>query len=459
MQASNLTLITRIALLSAPIGNGNLGDEATVAAVIQNLRRRCPTATIYAFSANPEDTRKRHDISAFPITRPRRQSVVTGSSALGITSQAHVELPRTPRERIKATVKALPPVYTVMKAVRDTVTSVPDLFDEVIFLAKSFRRLKGTDLLIVPGSGVLSDHFGGPFNFPYMLFKWSLLTKASRTRLAFLSVGAGPLCSHLSRRLVKYSMSLARYRSCRDMTSKQVLDGLGMRNVTPVFPDLATSLQVDPTPSVPNHRRPIVGINAFPHFDFRYWPVSDAAKYQRYITMVASFASWLIDKRYQVFFFPTQIRADPPVIQDIQNLLNKHDGTDFGNSVLDVPIHNLADLTTRLATTDLVVATRFHGILLSFLFNKPVLAISNHHKMTDLMTEMGQSQYILDIDTFTRESLIERFTSLECNSDTVRRQIARCVSEHRRVLDRQYDLLLREMTDDPIPSTADQLSQ
>src|SRR5215475_5203435 len=106
MQVSNLTPITRIALLSAPIGNGNLGDEATVAAVIQNLRRRYPTATIYAFSANPDDTRKRHGISAFPITRPYRQSIVTGSSTLGITSQSHVELPRTPRERIKATLKA-----------------------------------------------------------------------------------------------------------------------------------------------------------------------------------------------------------------------------------------------------------------------------------------------------------------------------------------------------------------
>lgn len=32
----------RIGLVSPSIGNGKLGDEATVAVVIQNIRRPCP---------------------------------------------------------------------------------------------------------------------------------------------------------------------------------------------------------------------------------------------------------------------------------------------------------------------------------------------------------------------------------------------------------------------------------
>jgi polysaccharide pyruvyl transferase WcaK-like protein len=357
-------------------------------------------------------------------------------------SSATPDASRSLCESVKATLKALPVIYPVLKAIRAAATSVLDFLDEAKFLVTSFTRLKGTDLLIVPGSGVLSDHFGGPLNFPYTLLKWSLLAKVSQTRLAFLSVGAGPLNSPLSRRLVKYSLSVARYRSYRDITSKRLLDNLGVPTTAPVLPDLAASLRIDSTPSRPNNHRPIVGINAFPYFDPRYWPVSDTAKYQRYITTLTSFTSWLIHNNYKVFFFPTQIRADTLVIQDVKNLLTESGDLDLRNSLLEFPIHDVADLTARLAAIDLVVATRFHAILLSFLVNKPVLALSNHHKMADLMADMGQSQYLLDINTFFCESLIERFTTLKSNSETVKRQVAYRISEYRRALDRQYDILL-----------------
>ncbi len=52
--------------------------------------------------------------------------------------------------------------------------------------------------------------------------------------------------------------------------------------------------------------------------------------------------------------------------------------------MLEKPILTVEDLISTLYTMDLVVATRFHGILMSFLMmEKPVLATSNHHKMSE----------------------------------------------------------------------------
>ena len=48
-------------------GNKNLGDEAIVAAVIQNLRLRIPNVELEGLSINPIDTEKRHGIPSFPI--------------------------------------------------------------------------------------------------------------------------------------------------------------------------------------------------------------------------------------------------------------------------------------------------------------------------------------------------------------------------------------------------------
>src|ERR1700757_2728469 len=53
----------------AHVGNDNLGDEATVAALIQNLRRRLPRVGIVAFTSRPEHTREFHGIPAFRLRR------------------------------------------------------------------------------------------------------------------------------------------------------------------------------------------------------------------------------------------------------------------------------------------------------------------------------------------------------------------------------------------------------
>ena len=52
---------TKIGLLDH-VGGGNLGDDATLAAVAANIRRRWPNVEIVAFSMNPDDTEKRHGI-------------------------------------------------------------------------------------------------------------------------------------------------------------------------------------------------------------------------------------------------------------------------------------------------------------------------------------------------------------------------------------------------------------
>lgn len=432
----------RIGLLCPSIGNGNLGDEATVAAVIQNLRRRCPTASLYVLSAHPDDTRRRHGIPTFPIARQSRRPSPPIAAGVAPHTTSQAETTKVLSTAFRTKLQTLPPLYALLRALRMTATSGADCLRELLFLNAAHKLLASTDLLIVPGSGILSDHFGGPFNFPFTLFKWSLLTQAARTRLAFLSVGAGPLRSPLSRWFVKRSLSLADYRSCRDVTSRRVLEELGRPGSMPICPDLAAGLSIDSLPRRSARRRPIVAINVFPHCDARYWPMGDTAKYQRYIHTIASFALWLIERKYQVFFFPTQIRADTLVIRDIKEIITRHAPSDLKNLTCEVPVDSLSDLLQFLSTADIVIATRFHGILLSFLLNKPVVAIANHHKMSDIMHNMCQADHLLDIETFDKEILIEKFLSLISKSNIIKDKIAERINDYRHRLDSQYNEVL-----------------
>ena len=93
--------------------------------------------------------------------------------------------------------------------------------------------------------------------------------------------------------------------------------------------------------------------------------------------------------------------------------------------VTDRPIQTIEDLVEEISSTDVVVAARFHGVLISYLLNKPVLGISYHTKTEELMTGMGQAAYVLDISRCDLDSLIRLFTSLESSAADVKQEIER----------------------------------
>jgi len=252
------------------VGNQNLGDEAIIAAVIQGVRRRCPDAWLCGFTANPDDTTARHGIAAHAL---RRDYARPGSSPAALTTQA----PSRPARRIKDALKRVPVVYAGLSLLRDTVNAVRGVLAETGFLVRSYRALRGLDLLIVAGSQQLSDNIGGPWSFPYTLLKWSLLARAARAQVVYLSVGAGPVTSRLSRRFLRWALATASYRSYRDVGSQQLIAEIGGPAHDPVVPDLVHGL--DATVPASRSRRSgdplVVGINPMPFADPRFWHEAD----------------------------------------------------------------------------------------------------------------------------------------------------------------------------------------
>ena len=140
------------------VGNENLGDEAIISAVIQNIKRRCPEAQIYGFTINPADTEKRHKIPAFPI---RRAGNLSRSRKESPTSKGS-ERPPMLREQIKSKLKSLPVVWVSLKAIKKSWEILVGMVCELKFLVQCYRNLKGIDLLIIAGSQRLIDYVGGP---------------------------------------------------------------------------------------------------------------------------------------------------------------------------------------------------------------------------------------------------------------------------------------------------------
>jgi polysaccharide pyruvyl transferase WcaK-like protein len=103
------------------------------------------------------------------------------------------------------------------------------------------------------------------------------------------------------------------------------------------------------------------------------------------------------------------------------------------------PIQTLADLVSEISRADFVVANRYHGILISLMMNKPVLAVAYHEKSRALLAQAGQGEYVLSIGQFKTEDLIERFAALEANASAIKNEIAERMAPLRQALDEQYD--------------------
>jgi polysaccharide pyruvyl transferase WcaK-like protein len=417
------------------VGNGNLGDEAIIAAVIHNLRRRDPSAEIVGLSGNASDTEQRHAIPSFPIRRGSRSRPVDVPA-----TPASVAAPDHPRPSPLAdALRRVPLLYRAARAGQSFLRRVMAVFAETAFFVRSARRLRGTSVLIVAGSGQLFDGAGGAWGFPWTILKWCILARLRGARVAFASVGAGPIRSRLSSFFLVRALSLASYRSFRDENSRELMGSLGFRREGGVVPDLAHSLPLDPDPRPPAARR-VVGLNPVPYYDPRYWYDRDPARYGRFVDTLAAFAAELLRRGYALTLFPTQVRADPRVVEDVRTRLVEA-GADL--SRVSVPtVRNLEDLLGCISGTDIVVASRFHGVMLPYLLGKPVLALAYQAKTSDLMAAMGLRDHALPIEGLTVEALLERLDAVERRAPDARRMAREAVASHRRLLDEQYDRLV-----------------
>jgi polysaccharide pyruvyl transferase WcaK-like protein len=195
-------------------------------------------------------------------------------------------------------------------------------------------------------------------------------------------------------------------------------------------------------PAQTERERPVVGIGlmAYPGRYSATDPQADT--YTTYLESMASFAAWLLDAGYDIRLLFGDGDGDLEVVEELKHRLRARLGSYDETRVVEQPPTS-QDVLTELAQTDLVVATRFHNVLLSLLLNKPVIAITFHHKCSSLMEQMKLSEYCQDIHDIDVDRLVGQLQHLERNRDAVTQTIAEGVHAARAALDEQYELLFQ----------------
>jgi polysaccharide pyruvyl transferase WcaK-like protein len=391
-------------------GSPNFGNEITLQTVLYHVRWLLPEAEVACICTGPEALAATQNIETVPISRTFVKPGKLRTRLARLLRKVFIGLPSEPWRWLDA-----------------------------------FKTLKGADALIIPGTGLVTDAYGLMAWGPYNLFKWSWIARMCRCKVLFVSVGAGPVYSALGRYFVKSALSLADFRSYRDNASLDYLKRIGFpTNSDLVYPDLVFSLREAMLPHDGNRKgkRSIVGLGLMPYAGKYSIAKPSDSTYQEYLESLVTFVRWLLANDYDIRLLIGEV-SDRSASEEFKSLLRASLGEYDEKRIIDEAALSVEQLLPQIAATDIVVATRFHNIVLALVLNKPVISISFHHKCTSLMEGMGLSEYCQDINHMNADRLIEQFQDVERNAEKLKPVIRQKVEESRKALDEQYSLILK----------------
>ena len=392
----------------------NFGNECTLQTILHHLRRLHPGVHVTCICSGPQTTASTYHIETLPINIVFLKSWTRRSKLARVARKICVALGE-PRQWISG-----------------------------------IRSIWGAEMLIVPGTGLLTDAYGLRSWGPYGLLKWSLIAKACGCKVALVSVGAGPIYSTLGRWCISLILSLADFRSYRDVSTVRYLESIGLvGDDAAIFPDLAFSLPecVIPPRSRTAACRPVVGLGVM-EYAGRYSVRCPAdAAFSEYLEGLVEGSRWFLDHGYDIRLLSGDL-GDSQARRSFRRLLEERLPA-YDGRIIDEPVASVADVLSQVAATDFVVATRFHNIVFGFLCGKPVISIAFHHKCESLMAVMGMADYCLGISGLKADRLIDTFRRLEANEHTLKTLIKTRVASFRHALDQQYEIIFGKQDENP----------
>jgi polysaccharide pyruvyl transferase WcaK-like protein len=446
-------------------GDGNLGNECTLQTVIDHTLERWPDARLECICTGPEDVRTRHGIEAFGCRVSRKRwarqvqsadsgadrgstpgpgDSLAGRSLRGVISGWR----RLMREQREARTVAFRLAARSVRILRLGFWKLPL---ECAHWARSLRVLATADMLIVPGTGIATDKGCGPWGWPYELFKYSALAALCRVRLAYLSIGAGPIDHPLSRWFVAKGLALADYRSYRDEESRRFMHGRGLdTGGDAVYPDLVFGLGVrNLSPGGPRDASGrVVGLGLKDYS--ASGDASDDSGYREYLELMAGFVSWLGRRGYAVRLLIGDMQYDSRVRHDLLDLLASRSAPCELPRVVSQSVTDVRELIRQLAETDIVISPRLHNLILALMLERPVIALCDLPKVRALLSELQLAEYCLPIESLDVERLAGRFLQLENEMGRLKIHIRERVESYRHRVEEQYAAVLGSATEAPV---------
>lgn len=398
----------------------NLGDTATQMAVMANLRTRYANIEFIGICSDPQDVVRTHEIAAFHMSGDEWRvheptSIVTGAIKR-----------RSPS----------PLLRWIPGALVELVGHVRQFWNILRFTGK-------IDVLVISGGGQLDDFWGGPWGRPFELLAWTAACRLRGRRVIVFATAVDNLTSRIGTAMCFAAMRLTHYTAYRDEYSVQAARAAGLRTPGHACPDAAFSLPLAPVDEV----RPAAGapvVLACPISE-RAWRHHSDASYKRYVDEFVEACARLVAGGNVVRISNSQLKMDGPIALAVADRLQQRFASDpaLRGRVQITLSRKVDDFVALARQSDVVLASRLHGVILPLVAGTPVVGVAYMRKVSQVMADANLSEYCVALGDSSADGIATMVQAALANQAHLRKQIDALNQQFRTALDREYDAIMR----------------
>ena len=384
-------------------GIGNLGNEASLASAVERLTGTELPLDLVCICRIEDPVRLEHGIETYPTRIDPKMPWV-------------VSAPR--------------PIRLVMR--------IPL---EMIRIVRATAFLRRTDIVIVPGTGMLDDFGLSPLEEPFDLWIWSTLARITRTPFWFVSVGAGPIDGRVSRMLM-LSATRRSWISYRDEGSRAFMASIG-HDVSgeTVVPDLVFSMRPSDRSNGARdaHDRSLgttVGLGVMAYDGWRRGDAKAGTIRFEYVKKMIELCLWFLERGWTVSLLIGE-DSDLAVIDEVRAEVTRRLGASPTALVAEA-IGSFSDLMEVVSGVDLVVATRFHNVVAALICEKPVISLEYAAKNSRVMEECGLGDFCHHAETFSVDAVTADVERSLATFDVRRPVLHAAIERKRELLEAQW---------------------
>jgi teichuronic acid biosynthesis glycosyltransferase TuaH len=342
---------------------------------------------------------------------------------------------------------------------KSTIVSEDPMYTEALHKTKAVYRndfpsitkeIDDADLVILGGGGLFQDHdrmriyhlFQRGIDSPSRYLIVPLIAKMMNKRLAYYAHGVGPLFSKEAIDIVKFAYTLPDIITVRDAYSFHLLSSLGIETdklyltADPVFRiDSSSSPNIK---KILGHHLP-TGKN-FAVINVRPWTHSPGLE-RRYISSLKNFINDFVQ------FYPNlHFLLVPFHISDLEILQSIYSESSSHCSILTSEC-TPNDIAGIISKSKLVIAMRYHALIMAAVFRVPMIAINYDYKVAALINELGLEKYSLNLEAVRAELLILKTKELLKDKNDIRRKLVSKIENKKELSEKNGKLIKKSILD------------
>ncbi len=386
-------------------GSDNFGNEASLTAAVESLRRRVPAIDLLCICIQPRKAEEIYQLEAVDLNL----------RALGDCSGSRRMIMRCARRA------------GLLRVVRTV---------------QAYRHMRGVDALVFPGTGILDDYLLEPSGQPLDMLIWCAIARLRRAKVMFVSVGAGPITHPRSLWFMVKAARTATHRSFRDAASKEFMGSHGLDvSRDRVVPDIVFSLKPESIGPFEAIKRDglVVGVGVM---DYRGWNVGGVRQteiYRKHVEDTAAIIQSILKRGHCVKIVLGEAR-DKKAAEDVLERVCAADSIQRERCTAPA-MTSFDDVFRELQQCDLVIGTRFHTVVCALILGKPVVSAGYAAKNRSLLEEFGLGEYAHNLETLSPARVIEQLDELIQRRAYLRDSILRKVDSHRATIDTYMESL------------------